>query len=226
MIDMKYQAVVFVILICVTIFFAGCKEQPWEDCGPAGLTTRVPLGVTVALEIALSPRGMITMLTTKDGNNDTLICDDNQSITYGPAYREASFNSEVESSSSEDIFVFQDRFRCELYCHGQDHAGIALIGKMFNVWLVHGVGTGGESLAALEEYLGPDFSECARGMIKNCAIVTDKQGITRFYPLDPDDPIWDNPEGKKIGEFSLTEEEYLEWYYNNIDLLQANASLQ
>jgi hypothetical protein len=74
-------------------------------------------------------------------------------------------------------------------------------------------------LATLENYLGPDFTDCTRGLIKDfkidCAIVTDKQGITRFYPLNPDEPIWGNTEGKEIGEFSLTEEEFFEWYYDN-----------
>jgi hypothetical protein len=228
---MRYQTVVCMISLCATIFFAGCKERPWGDCGPAGLSKSVPLGVTIALESALSPGGMITLLTTKDGANDTLICDDNQSTTYGPAYLSGSFKKDVSSASSENIFEFQDNYRVNLYCHGQEPMGNARIGKMFGVWLVYAVGTGYEPLAALEAYLGPDFSDCTRGLISSYepglgfVIITDKQGITRFYPLHVDNPIWENTQNKELGEFSLTKDEFFEWYHTNIDLLQSNASL-
>ena len=92
------------------------------------------------------------------------------------------------------------------------------------MWFLVSIGTSDGSLEALENYLGPDFTDCTRGLIRDirfgivCAIVTDKQGITRFYPLYPDKPIWGNTEGKEIGEFSLTKEEFFEWYLNNIDL--------
>ena len=218
---MKNKAVMFVFLLCVTIFLTGC-ELPWGDCGPAELSKRVPLGVTFAKEIALSHRGVITGLVQAG----ELSCNDIQSITYGPAYQEVIFNTNVPSASSEDIFIFQNKYVAELYCREQFIGGVE-IGKLFGIWLMVGVTVSGgpfEALEALENYLGPDFTDCTRGLIMDvrfgivCAIITDKQGITRFYPLYPDNPIWGNTEGKEIGEFSLTKEEFFEWYHNNIDL--------
>lgn len=221
---MKYPAAVYVIPLCVTMLLAGCEEIPWGACGPAGLPRKVPLGVTFALEAALSPNGVITYFAQED-DEDGFYCDDVQSITHGPAYRSVFFNKEVRSASSEDIFSFTDSYIFELYCHGQGMAEVEFF-KLFNAfWLFGRMGSSSEPLVVLEDYLGPDFSDCTRGWLweynypeASCAIVTDKQGVTRFYPLQPDDPIWGDPQGRKIGEFSLSKEEFLEWYHNNIDL--------
>ena len=222
---MKNKAIMFVFLLCVTIFLTGC-ELPWGDCGPPELS-RFPLGLTLALEEALSPDGIITRMV-EDGAATGIICDDSQSITYGPAYLRGTYNTEVQSASSEAIFVFPkpSHYEFVLYCHGQAMGRVDF--AKFPIWRMIGIGGiegMNQKLVALEDYLGPDFSDCTRGVIydyhiqgNSCAIVTDKQGITRFYPLNPDNPTWGNTEGKGIGEFSLTKEEFFEWYHNNIDL--------
>ncbi len=153
--------------------------------------------------------------------NGTLSCDDSQSITYGPAYRKVHFNLEIHSDSLEDVFLFNNRYVVALYCHGQS-MGRAELGILFHVWRVVVIGITGAPLEALEDYLGPDFTDCTRGLIEDarfpgyalCAIVTDKQGVTRFYPLFPDNPVWGNTQNKKIGDFFLTKEELFEWYHN------------
>jgi hypothetical protein len=209
--NMKYPAVVLVILLCVTIFHAGCKELPRGNCWPPELSKRVPLGLTFALEMALSPNGTIPRLV----GAGLLSCNDIQSITYGPAYQIVWLNRKVPSASSEDIFIFHDSYMFGLYCHEQVMGGVEF-DKRFSIWqLVGGSTSSGpfEALDALENYLGPDFTDCTRGLI------SDKQGITRFYPLYLEPSyIWGNTEGKKVGEFSLTKEEFFEWYHNNIDL--------
>ena len=221
---MKNKAVVFVILVCTTTFLAGCEELPNGDCWPAELSKCVPLGVIVALEIALSPIGIINGML--ESGVDPVICDDIQNVTYGPAYQEVHLNKEILSASLEDILIFQDKYIFELYCHEQGMSSVE-VGEWFGVWSLNNIAGSRESLATLENYLGPDFTDCTRGYLNDlnwelpdlnfdidCAIVTDKQGITRFYPLSPDEPIWGNTEGKGTGEFSLTKEEFSEWYYN------------
>lgn len=218
---MKYPALVLGIALCLTIFVTGCEPLPKGDCWPAELSGRVPLGVTFALKRGISPYGIITQLVEEIDDFD---CDDTQSITFGPAYRKAYFNREARSSSPEDILIFHNTYVFAMYCDGQS-IGRVEVDKWCNrcIWIVDTIGVSGKPLEELEDYLGPDFTDCTRGLIEThypyvlCAIVTDKQGITRFYPLNPASPVWGDTQDMQIGELSLTKEEFFEWY-DNLDL--------
>jgi len=219
--NMKYPAVVLVILLCTAVFFAGFKELPWGDCGPAELSKRVPLGVFFASKLSLLPRwGIIGSLF----NGGVINCDDIKNINFGPAYLKLYFNL-GSSSSSEDFLTTNNKlYQISVYCNNECTNRLE-VAKIFNIfWWGVALYDVCEPLGTLEDYLGSDFTDCTRGFLEDirfpgyayCAVVTDKQGITRFYPLFPDYPAWGNTQGKKVGEFSLTKEELFEWFLNNM----------
>jgi len=134
---MKNTVVVFVILLFTTIFLAGCEELPNDNCWPDELSKSVPWGVTVALEIALSPNGIINAFL--ESGVDPVNCDDIQNVTYGPVYQKVNFNKEILSASLEDILIFQDRYVSELYCHEQGMSSVE-VGEAFGVWSLDRIG--------------------------------------------------------------------------------------